>query len=128
MSDVLYDADFIIALLIPAESTHEKAVDLYRRWGVHQAFLLDIVRYEIVTVVSRKYDAPTARLAWDRTIPTHFRTIRAAELEDKAEKEFLSHHKKSISFFDCANLVAAKHYDLKIASFDKFYPKEMIAA
>jgi predicted nucleic acid-binding protein len=39
---------------------------------------------------------------------------------------FLSHKKDKTSFIDSANLALAQKYNCKIASFDKFYPNNLL--
>lgn len=124
MTAILFDSDFILSLLIAQESTHERAVSAYARvTGELQELVLPHVHYEVVGVCSRKYGQKEARMAH------HFirdRLTRVPAL-DEAEiwHEFFAHTKKSISYVDCANLVTARKYHWKIASFDAFYPKSL---
>ena len=124
---LLCDSDFLIALLIEEESTHKRAHQLLESIRPQSWQSLKLVQYEIANVISRKYNTLLARDILQKLNNSQLEYIHHDEYEDEAWKEFYSHSKKSISFVDCANLVAAKRYNLKIASFDSFYPKTILA-
>lgn len=121
----LLDCDYIIALFIEAEVTHSRAKAMRDAIIKIPQFILRPTTYELATVLSRKFGHATA-LSILKDIQ-HVQVLNINELEKSIWLEFRSHTKKSTSFFDCANLVAAKHYGMKIASFDSFYPKAMLA-
>ena len=80
--------------------------------------------YELATVISRKFGHEFTHAILD-DIQQTLKLLDIGDFEKEIWKEFRVHKKRNISFFDCANLVAAKHYGLKIASFDQFYPKSL---
>lgn len=124
MSGVLFDSDFIISLMIDDESTHHQATEIYKNAAISSEHILPFVHYEAITVCSRKY-------GYDRSVRLHAfieRQLKRVVMpidEQEVWQEFFLHRKKSISFVDCANLVAARNYGWKIASFDRFYPKSL---
>ncbi len=87
--------------------------------------MLRITSYELATVLSRKVSHALAVSV--STALTEI-NVQYLTLEDDAEAwtEFRAHTRKNISFFDCANLVTARKLGLKIATFDSFYPKDMV--
>jgi predicted nucleic acid-binding protein len=123
MSAVLCDSDFILSLLIETESTHRQASDIYQRIGGAQEVVLPQVHYEVVTVCSRKYGYAEA-MDVHMFVQRRLKRVTAIA-EEEVWQEFFLHRKKSISYVDCANLVAARNYGWKIASFDGFYPKTL---
>ena len=122
---LLCDTDFLISLQLETESTHEEAMDIYE--NNDEFVVLNITFWEVATVLSRKLNQDQAIATLER-IQEDFPNI--INFNDKAEKEafdlFKSFAKKNISFFDCACLVTAQKHGYKIASFDKFYPKEIL--
>ncbi len=121
---ILFDSDFILSLLFEEESTHEAAKKTYSSLSVDDECVLPYVHYELITVCSRKYGHAAAKQLHG-FISTRLKRVNIEGLEDNIWKEFFSHQKKSISFIDCANLVVARKYGWKIASFDAFYPKSV---
>ena len=51
--------------------------------------------------------------------------FRSAEDVELLE-EFKKYQSKKISIVDCSNLILARKLNAKIASFDKFYPSEIL--
>lgn len=126
---IIYDTDFIISLLFEDQSTHQQAVIIQEQQKEYSQFIvLDIITFELATTVSRLYNQ---KLAVEVTQKVLEMTDIVLELsfEDKQIiwSEFNSYSKKGISYFDCANLVMAKKLNYKIGSFDKFYPKDILA-
>lgn len=110
------------------ESTHGRAADLFMRISEEKWHMLSVVSYEMATVLSRKYGPELTFELLDQIESMPFHMIDPMPFEDAIWHEFRMHKKKNISFVNCANLVAAKRYGLKIASFDAFYPKNLLAA
>jgi len=125
---VLLDCDYIIALTIPHESTHAKAKKIRESLFETPQFILVSTLYELATVCSRKFDHAFACNVLRNIEAADIKRLSVQDIEAEAWKEYYAQTRKSTSFFDCANLAAAKHYSLKIASFDSFYPKDMVAA
>ena len=118
----------MISLFIADETTHENAKYLYKKHSYERWHALSLVSYEVATVLSRKYGHSMASgvIKALRSLPLLM--ISHEEFEEDIWSEFLSYEKKNISFVDCANMVIAKRYNLKIASFDRFYPKSVLIA
>ena len=126
--NILYDTDFLINLFVTNESNHKKAITIKNKVEFAYYNILNLVTYEFATVLSRKFDQDFAL-----SILTDFEKIKNLEIiylnktqEEKVWNLFKGYSKKNISFVDCANLVIAQEFNLKIASFDKFYPKELL--
>lgn len=124
--NIVCDSDYLIAYFACEESTHQRALQLEPLFLGHDVYYLDIVHFESVTVVSRKYGYITAELFLEGLKKTHFTRVKYDPYEKEIWSEFYSHHKKNISFVDCANLVLARKLKAKIASFDSFYPLEIL--
>ena len=124
---LLLDSDFIIAVTFPKESTYQKAQALARQYFVKEnAFYLDLVMYEVATVVSRKYSHQEAiKVAAILRASKESILTLSPEDERKAWELFYSHKKKNVSFVDCANAVIADSFGLKIMSFDEFYELDL---
>lgn len=124
---VLYDTDFIISLFIKEESTHSRAVEIFDTIDLLPSFTLKLVTYELATVLSRKvpHSVVSEKMQQFHTIPFTFLPLFEKDEKD-VWQEFYSYQKKGISLVDCANLVMARKLNLKIASFDKFYPRELM--
>ncbi len=124
---ILLDSDFIINTLIQNESNHERARDILSKYPEASFYMLNLVHYEVATVLSRKIPYADMAQAMAALRSTEPQTIMLQpDQENLAWQEFYSHKKKGISFVDCANVVMAKTYNMRIASFDKFYPDELI--
>lgn len=122
---VLLDSDFIISLTFADQSTHRRAVDIYQLNSNADFYILNLTQFEFATVVSKKFNY--------KVINEIFESLKNVSLlrmnnfiENLAWQEFFKHKKKGISYVDCANLVVAQENEMKIASFDKFYPKEIL--
>lgn len=126
MQGVLLDSDYLIALTFNNESTHHRASAIRANIAGIDQFILIPTLYELATVTSRKFghDYSCNLIKLLETLPVKRLTVD--NLRDDILNMFYSQRKKSTSMFDCANLVAAEHYGLKIASFDKFYPKTIL--
>ncbi len=128
-SDIIYDTDFIISLLFEDQSPHQKAISIQEQYKeTSQGIVLDIITFELATTVSRLYNQKIA-VAVTQKVLEIADIVLELNFEDKQIiwSEFNSYSKKGISYFDCANLVMAKKLNCKIGSFDKFYPKEILA-
>lgn len=126
---VLLDTDFLINLFVPNEPNNGKAHAIMKDISECERFALNLVSYEIATVLSRKYAHSFALKILDDLKKTELHIMRFSEEDEKETwKQFFSYTKKNISFVDCANLVVAKKHNFKIASFDAFYPKERIVS
>ena len=122
---VLCDTDFLISLHLETDSTHLKAKEIFSKYT--DFVVLDITFWELATVLSRKLNQDQAILTLEfiqKNFPNTINFLAVHEL--LAFKLYKSYTKKNISFFDCACLVYAKQNDCLIASFDKFYPNNIL--
>jgi predicted nucleic acid-binding protein len=123
----LYDTDFLLSLLVGSEPNHAKSLVIDRRSDAEEFYILNIAHFEMATVLSRKYNQEFALKVLVHFSALPFDYIELTEDdEEEAWKEFYSHKKKNVSFVDCANLVIARKYGMKIASFDAFYPSGIL--
>ena len=128
VSGVLWDSDYIIALLIENETTHLRAVALRKKLVGIPQYILRPITYELATVVSRKFGQASAIGILMDIAQSKVGVLDIAEFEAEIWEIFRACRKNGTSFFDCANLFMAKYFNLKIASFDSFYPRNMLAA
>jgi predicted nucleic acid-binding protein len=126
---IIVDTDFLISFLFENQSTHQKALNIYEKnKETSQFIVLDIITFEFATTVSRLYDQKIAIEVVAKVIEMAD-VVLELDFQDKKKiwEEFNSYGKKGTSYFDCANLVMAKKLDCKIGSFDRVYPKEILA-
>lgn len=124
--NILFDSDFILALLFSEEPTHSLAIKQYEACDIGSEYIIPLVHFEVMTVCSRKYGLDSCRML-NEFIMRQLKRVDVDALEIHVWEEFFKHDKKRISFIDCANVVVAKKYGWKVASFDAFYPKELRA-
>ncbi len=123
---VILDADFLIALYIDTDSNHERALFLYDK--IENCRVLNLTIYEVATVLSRLFEHKIAKLILKNILADlHQITLNFdPNWEDDIFKIYNLQTKKNISFFDCSLIFLAQNFDYKIASFDQFYPKELL--
>ncbi len=127
-NSILYDTDLIISAYFSDQSTHLKAKKFFHNSDFTQEFILNITLQETVTTVSKKFSQLDAKnILNDINSSAIIGIFLSIEDEILVWNEFNRNTKDSTSFIDCANLVMAKKLDCKIGSFDKFYPKEILA-
>lgn len=123
---VLCDADFLIALCIVNEPNHELAKEILAKYN--HFVVLNITFYEVATVLSRKLIQPEAVDTLERIQEAFCNVIYFLPINEfQTFKLYKSFTKKNISFFDCACSITARNNDFLIASFDKFYPLQILA-
>lgn len=125
---VILDSDFIFGFFSTNDANHAKAIQLYEIIKNSNLIILNITRFEIITLVSRRSTQEFAKQVFqelDGFDPQIFFIDQSNDAE--IWKEFNKYSKKNISLVDCANLVFARKLNAKIASFDRFYPPEMLA-
>ncbi len=127
VSKIICDTDFLISLHLSNESTHLEAKKIWEKNLDSEFYVLNLTKYEIATVLSRKLSQKEA-VEVIKLINLNFE--KEVWFEQKWQSEvydiFESYSKKNISYFDCACLFLAEKIDAKIASFDKFYPEEVL--
>ena len=129
LTDILVDADALVALAKTNDSNHKKAVNLsdtLQKIGVSYHFSPFTVA-EAATVLSYKTSHPSAMkfLTQIRKLD-----IPILELPEKdvslADKWFLKQKKKGSSYFDCYNMALLDRYKKQLAaifSFDSIYKR-----
>lgn len=129
MGKVLIDANVLVGLYRPDDSTHEAAVEAVTKIKKEekQIVILNLVIYEIVTVLSMRVGMDLARkFVKDCKKIVDTEISMNEDLEKRAWEIFLQQKKKGTSFVDCANMAVIEKYKLDgILTFDKFYPKEL---
>lgn len=124
---ILCDTDFLIALLIAEDVNHDKAREILDQNQDCDFIYSNLTKYELMTVLSRKLDQHLAIKAFEL-----FQELFVNEFvfDTSLEPQMINFYKKSKnknqSFFDIACLIQAQKFGYKIASFDKFYPKELL--
>ena len=125
---ILCDTDFFVALLIADDTNNDKAMKIIQKYSSWEFVYSNLTKYELMTVLSRKLDQKNAVKAlnlFEDTFQNMF------EFDALLESEIISFYKQSInknqSFFDITCLIIAKKNNYKIASFDKFYPSDLLA-
>ncbi|MEK7129752.1 MAG: hypothetical protein AAB803_01920 [Patescibacteria group bacterium] len=128
MGKALLDANVLVGLYRPTDSSHHDAVTLVSKLkGEGWSFVFtNLLVQEVATVLSMRVGMNLAR----KFLKDYHDIISEEifideELEQLAWKIFASQEKKGTSFVDCANLAVIEKYRLDgIVSFDMFYPKE----
>ena len=127
-NSILYDTDLIISAYFSDQSTHLKAKYFFRNADFTQEFILNITLQEIATTVSKKFSQLDAKnIVSDIKSSGIVGIFLSIEDEILIWKEFNKSAKNSTSYIDCANLVMARKLNCKVGSFDRFYPKEILA-
>ncbi len=125
-SNIVVDTDFLISYFFDHESTHEKAKKIARNLQDSNIYMLDLVKFELATVLSRKYGHTHAKQVIQEVPNMDIISLGYQAHEVDIWGEFFKHSKKGISYVDCANVVIARHLKAKIASFDTFYPSDLL--
>ena len=125
--NLIIDTDYLLALILPSEPNHLKAKEMWQNSKFSNIFTLNLVKYEALTVLSRKLTQKQAIQYFNLIDWTALNYIFIdQDLENKSIEMYRSQTRKNISTVDCTNLVLAKKLNCKIASFDQFYPKEYL--
>jgi predicted nucleic acid-binding protein len=123
----ILDTDFIFSYFDSNQSTHQKASNLEEKFGDSHIIVSNLVKQELATVISSRFGSLLAKEILENLTLFDPQEVFFDEIEtEKIWKLFWSFQKKRISFVDCSNLLLAQKYNCKIASFDQFYPKEML--
>ena len=127
ISKLIVDSDFLYGLFVIDDPHHHKVIEFLPILNGVEIIITSLVKYELITLLSRRKNQEFALNALHQ-INTIGATIYYIEQKDDTAiiKEFMSHQTKKISVVDCANLILAKKLNTKIASFDRFYPDEVI--
>jgi predicted nucleic acid-binding protein len=125
--NLIINTDYLLALMLPSEPNHLKAKEMWINSNFNNIFTLNLVKYEALTVLSRKLHQKEVIQYFDLIDWTALNYIFIdQDLENKSAEMYRSQARKNISSVDCANLVLARKLNCKIASFDRFYPKEYL--
>lgn len=125
----ILDTDFIFSYFDQNQSTHQKSLELVQIYGQNEAVLSNLTKQELATVISYKVGYQEAK---DVIKNLEFFNLTEYFIDQQTTEEiwksFWQFNNKKISFVDCSNLYLAKKLKFKIASFDTFYPKELLLA
>ena len=125
--NLIIDTDFLLALILSEEPNHLKAIKIWQKSNFGTIFVLNLVKYDALNVLSRKLPQVEATRYFDLIDWTALNYIFMDQnLESKSIEIYKNQNKKNISTADCAILVLARQLNCKIASFDHFYPKEFL--
>jgi len=120
---VILDSDFLYGLFVEDDVHHKICVQALPKIENSQILISNLVIYEMLTLLSRRVSQAAAQSFLEDIEMLGVQKIFIdQQVEAEILKQFLSYSKKNISFVDCSNLVLAKKYNTKIASFDRFYP------
>jgi predicted nucleic acid-binding protein len=118
----ILDTDFLISYFDNNQSTHNKAVKILENFGREVAILSNLVKQELVTALSYKFNYEQAREVLKNI---EYFNLQRVFLDLDQTKQiwniYWEFKKKNISFVNCSNLFLSKKLTCKIASFDKFY-------
>lgn len=124
---VLLDTDFLIALFLKNQSTHQRAKKIYTLIDREEKYIAKLVKYELATVLSYKFSQSAAKKIITDLDETEVNYLDLTPADEKEIwKSFFSYKKNGVSFIDCTNLILAKKFSYKIASFDQFYPTDIL--
>jgi predicted nucleic acid-binding protein len=125
----LLDTDFLFAYFFKEQSTHQKALDIMNIIQNDDLYISNIVLQELATVLSNKQSHQKAKLVISRCKLLDFKIIKLTDSEEDIVWDIFNQiSKNGTSFIDCSNLYLAQTCKYKIASFDKFYPSEILVA
>lgn len=127
MDNIILDSDFIFGFFNESDANHDKSKKLFELIEGQNLIILNITRFEVITLISRRTSQEFAKLVLEELegfIPQIFFVDQ--KIDSEIWEEFDRHSKKNISLVDCANLVYARKLNAKIASFDTFYPQELL--
>jgi predicted nucleic acid-binding protein len=123
----LLDTDFLFAYFFNEQSTHQKAKIIMDKIENSDLYITNIVLQELATVLSNKQSQAHAKIAIENCKLLDLRIIKMTDEEELAVwVEFNKIDKNKTSFIDCSNLYLAINNNYKIASFDNFYPSEIL--
>lgn len=130
LTDVLVDADALVALTKEDDSNHQKAVDISRRFHKKGAMfcLSPFTVAEAVTVFSYKvsHSAAIKLLKELRSLDLPVFSLPEKIQEELTDQWFTKQRAKGISYFDCYNMALMERYKNQmeaIFSFDDIYKK-----
>ena len=127
LKNILCDADFFVALLIQNDSNHLKARAIVDNHLEANFLYSNLTKYELMTVLSRKLDQKKAVECFELFTDTFEDEF---QFDITLEPQIIDFYKQSTnknqSFFDIVCLVTAQKLNYKIASFDQFYPKDLL--
>jgi predicted nucleic acid-binding protein len=124
---ILFDTDFLYNFFFKNQSNHKKSKELIEKYIDAVFFISKPVKYEFLTVISNKENQEIAKELYYKLNYLELNILELdQEIENIAFNLFLDSDKNKTSIVDCLNLALAQKFDCKIASFDKFYPKQKL--
>jgi predicted nucleic acid-binding protein len=124
----LLDSDFLYSYFFENQSTHDQSIVIMDLIVNDNLYVCNLVLQELASVLSHKETQSKSIQTIHSSRELGLSIINLSEIEESEIWElFDTQSKNKISFIDCTNLYLATKYNLKIASFDKFYPTELLA-
>jgi predicted nucleic acid-binding protein len=127
MDNLLLDSDFLYGLFVENDPHHQNCQRLVAKISDYNLIISNLVIYEFITLISRRIGQKEAldMLSQIENLDI-LKVVVDEKIHEQTLVEFKNHTKKNISAVDCSNLALAQKYKAKIASFDQFYPTQML--
>ena len=123
----LLDTDFLFAYFLKGQSTHNKAKSIMNQIENDDLYVSNIVLQELATVLSNKQSQEVAKIVISKCKLLDLKVIKMTDIdEENVWKVFNLIDKNETRFIDCSNLYLAKKCEFMVASFDSFYPSQIL--
>lgn len=129
ITDILIDADALVALVKTDDSNHQKAIrisQLLQKNGCTW-YVSPYTISEVVTVISYKISHSVAKNVLQQIRKLVLNPLSLKDHSGLADKWFLKQNKKDTSYFDCYNMALLERYKKqlngRIFSFDAIYKR-----
>lgn len=127
MDNLLLDSDFLYGLFVENDPHHQNCQNLLPKISDYRLIISNLVMYEFITLISRRVGQKEALSILSQIENLDIlKIVVDEEIHKEILAQFKTHTKKNISAVDCSNLTLAQKYKAKIASFDQFYPPEIL--
>jgi predicted nucleic acid-binding protein len=127
MDNLLLDSDFLYGLFVENDPHNQNCQNLLPKISDYRLIISNLVIYEFITLISRRVGQKEALSILSQIENLDIlKIVVDEEVHKEILAQFKTHTKKNISAVDCSNLALAQKYKAKIASFDQFYPPEML--
>ena len=123
---ILFDSDFVFSYFVKEQSTHKDAVNIVEKYSTAKYYISNLVRQELATVLSYKKKFLETRTVFYNLEKFEVKNVFIDSADEYSIWSMFWRYEKSVSFIDVSNIYLAEKYGYRIASFDKFYPKELI--
>jgi predicted nucleic acid-binding protein len=127
MDNLLLDSDFLYGLFVENDPHNQNCQNLLPKISDYRLIISNLVIYEFITLISRRVGQKEALSILSQIENLDIlKIVVDEEVHKEILAQFKTHTKKNISAVDCSNLALAQKYKAKIASFDQFYPPEIL--